>query len=364
MLEQSPDHAAKIGTIKNKLLPWFARQLPASTNIQISNFASPDIGYSSETLLFDLEHEREGKHIVEPLVVRLEPQGIPLFSRYDLKLQYRIMQTLRNSPVPVPNTRWFEEDRSLFGAPFYVMDKVAGKVPADNPPYHLEGMLVDMPGEQCRTLWTNAIETMAKIHRLKIEEHDLAFLDEPELGDSPIAQHIQIYENHIDWGLERSRYPILHTGLLWLRENMPKDEPVALTWGDARICNMIFQDTEVVAVLDWEMARLGNPVQDLAYWLVLDYCLSEALGFPRIAAAPGESETIAIWERATGFKADRLLYYKIFAAWCFTMILARVMTREKLRGNLPAEDRFDIDNMASQTLVKLLKQAGVECSLD
>lgn len=363
MLEQTPQHAEKIAAIKSKLVPWFAKQLPASSHIAIRNFASPEIGYSSETLLFDLEHEVAGKKMIEPLVVRLEPQGIPLFSRYDLKLQYRIMETLRDSPLPVPNTRWFEADTALFGAPFYVMDKVEGKVPADNPPYHLEGMLVDMPAEECRQLWINAIETMAKIHRLKIEDYDLAFLDEPELGQSPIAQHIQLYENHINWGLQRSRFPILEVGLNWLRNNMPEEEPTTLTWGDARICNMIFQGSDVVAVLDWEMARLGNPVQDLGYWLILDYCLSEALGFERIAATPSETETIAIWEQASGFKADNLLYYKIFAAWCFTMILARVMTREKLKGNLPEEDRFDIDNMASQTLVKLLNQAGQPCSL-
>lgn len=362
MNDKALEHEAKIADISSKMHSWFSTQLADATALRISNFTSPDIGYSSETLLFDLDYERNGEQHNESLVVRLEPSGIPLFSRYDLHLQYRIMATLQDSGVPVPQMRWYEPDTTLLGSPFYVMEQVAGKVPADNPPYHMEGMLLEMPADECRALWDNAITAMAKIHALDINDYDLAFLDEPELGATPLLQHIQLYENHIEWGLDRARYPLLRIGLEWLMNNQPEDEPVALCWGDARVCNMIFQGTDVAAVLDWEMARLGNPLTDLAYWLVLDRCMSTGLGVDPMAPAPSEAETLAQWEAVSGHNSEHLLFYKIFAAWRFTMIMARVISREKLLGNFAEDDPYDVDNLGSQALQLYLGEAGVNAT--
>jgi hypothetical protein len=108
------------------------------------------------------------------------------------------------------------------------------------------------------------------------------------------------------------------------------------------------------------MARLGNPVQDIALWLVMDDCLSEGIGVPRLAGLPDESETLSHWERVSGHRAEAmpLLFYKIFGAFCFTFVMARVMTREKQQGTMPADNPYDVDNLASQALAKLLKRAG------
>lgn len=359
METKEAEHADKIAQIGSTLLDWFTRKLPEAKQISLDNFTSPDIGYSSETLLFDLAYRQNGEEVSEPLVVRMEPSGIPLFSRYDLLLQYRIMDTLGSSNIPVPAMRWFEADKSLLGSPFYVMEQVAGKVPADNPPYHMEGMLLEMPAQECTALWENALTAMGKIHALNVDDYDLAFLDEPALGATPLLQHIQLYENHIEWGLDRARYPLLKTGLNWLLANLPKNEPVALCWGDARVCNMIFQGTEVAAVLDWEMARLGNPLTDFAYWLVLDRCMSVGLGVEPMAPAPDEAASLALWEKESGHSSEHLLYYKIFAAWRFTMIMARVISREKMQGNLAEDDPYDVDNLGSQALRQYLQEAGV-----
>jgi aminoglycoside phosphotransferase (APT) family kinase protein len=347
--------------IGGKLKSWFQERLADVEQLEIVDLASPQIGYSSETLLFDLRYRRAGETVTEPLVVRMEPRGIPVFSRYDLTLQFRIMKTLAGSDVPVPGMRWFEDDRSLFGSPFYIMDRVAGDIPTDRPPYHIDGWLKQQPPEERRAIWLNGAAAMAKINRLDYREFDLAFLDEPELGATPIEQHINLYERHIDWGLDRERFPLLDTSLRWLRANLPADEPTGLSWGDARICNQIFQGSECVAVLDWEMARLGNPVQDIAFWVVLDRSMSEGIGIPRLEGLPDEAETIRHWESVSGHRAEAgpLLFYEIFAGFCFTFVMARVMTREKLLGAMPAEDPYDVDNLASQTLVKLFEKAGV-----
>jgi hypothetical protein len=109
------------------------------------------------------------------------------------------------------------------------------------------------------------------------------------------------------------------------------------------------------------MARLGNPVQDIAFWIVLDRCMSEGIGVPRLESLPDDAETLHHWGDISGHRAEAgtLLFYEIFAGFCFTFVMARVMTREKMKGTMPAEDTYDVDNLASQTLVKLLAKAGV-----
>ena len=81
----------------------------------------------------------------------------------------------------------------------------------------------------------------------------------------------------------------------------------------------------VAAVLDWEMATFGNPLQDLAWWNFIDRGFSEALGVPRLEGIPGYDETIARWQRATGLPVDNYHYYEVFAGFRYALILTRVM---------------------------------------
>src|SRR5439155_21392253 len=91
------------------------------------------------------------------------------------------------------------------------------------------------------------------------------------------------------------------------------DAGIALCWGDARLGNQIFAGQTCVAVLDWEMAHLGDPVADLAWWIALDRCFSEGVGAPRLAGFPDRDATIARWEQLTGRRARHFEYYEIFA---------------------------------------------------
>ena len=100
-----------------------------------------------------------------------------------------------------------------------------------------------------------------------------------------------------------------------------------LCWGDARLGNIIFKPSldAIAAVLDWEMAVLGNPVQDLAWFNYLDATFSEGLGMPRLEGLPSYEHTIARWEKASGFSAQDYGYYQIFAGMRYGLILSRIM---------------------------------------
>jgi aminoglycoside phosphotransferase (APT) family kinase protein len=87
-----------------------------------------------------------------------------------MKEQFLIMKHLGNSDVPVPKNRWLEEDRSVIGSPFYVVDQVEGWIPSEQPPYHIAGPLFESTPEHRAKIWWEAIHTLVKIHSVDWEK--------------------------------------------------------------------------------------------------------------------------------------------------------------------------------------------------
>src|SRR6266852_1187919 len=119
------------------LATWLAKQLPDAENVQVGAISGPAAtGFSNETLLFDASWQHDGARVSEPLVLRVKPTQHTVFLESDFEHQYLVLRTLaERTNVPVPPVRWYEADASYLGAPFFVMGKVEGRVPADSPPY-------------------------------------------------------------------------------------------------------------------------------------------------------------------------------------------------------------------------------------
>ncbi len=198
---------------------------------------------------------------------------------------------------------------------------------------------------------------MARVHTLDWRALGLSFLAGPEGPETPISRQLRYYEEFFRWGVEDpGRYPLLERSMAWLREHAPAEEPVALCWGDSRLGNQIFHGLECVAVIDWEMVRIGNPVQDLAWWIALDRCFSESLGVPRISGFPDAEQTIARWESWTGIEACHFDYYRLLALMKFSVIMARIGLQMKHYGVMPPEADFDVENLASMALEKAMRE--------
>lgn len=347
---------------RSQLRPWLRALHPRAAKLELSELSGPsDTGFSSDTLLFDARIEEEGRERVERLVARLEPRGFNIFPRYDVAAQFRILEILgAQSDVPVPRARWLETDPAVLGTAFYVMDRVEGVVPTDTPPMHVGGWVRELAPAQQERLWWSGIEVLCRIHRLDPFALGLDFLDEPARGPDPLAQELDVYERMVAWGLpEPGRYPLVQRAFAWLRARKPEGEPVGLCWGDSRLANMIFRDLECAAVLDWEMARLGNPLLDLAWWITSDRCFSEGIGAPRLAGFPSPQATVERWCERTGRSAEHLGYYEVLALTRFAVIMARIGLQMKHYGILPEDAEMDVDNLASQTLARVLEeQAG------
>jgi aminoglycoside phosphotransferase (APT) family kinase protein len=330
----------------NTLKRWLALKLSVPPqDIRIEDLDAPlSTGFSSDTLLFDLVYTKDGTEHREGLVARLEPEEYVMFPHYDIGLQARVLRQLEDTDVPVPVVRWSEADESVLGVPFYIMTRVEGRIPTDNPPMHDEGWIADELSEDERNLiWWNGFEAMSKVHRLDWKSLGFDFLAEPKRGKVPLDQQLDYWQEYFRWGMEASRHPDIVRALEYLEANKPEDQAVALCWGDSRLANQIFDGVECVAVLDWEMARLGDPVQDLAWWLASDRCFSEGLELAR-------------WEESTGHRATNFDYYFILALTRFSMNMARVGQYMKQIEIIDEENEFDYENLASITLRRALSE--------
>jgi aminoglycoside phosphotransferase (APT) family kinase protein len=347
---------------ERQLAAFLSRGCPDAEGLAIQNLRKPsNTGFSSETLLFDATWREGGASRRERLVARIEPRGFNVFPVYDLTVQYRVMDALAKTPVPVPAVREHDWSDATLGAPFYLMEFLDGWVPSDNPPMHAAGRIAEelAPAERER-VWWSGVEAMCRVHDVDPVDLGLGFLAEPERGAAPLAQQLAYYDHYLDWGLaDRARYPLLERALGWLRDAAPADEAVALCWGDSRLANQIYAGVECIGVLDWEMVRLGNPVQDLAWWVALDRCFTEGVGLARLGGLPGRDETLAHWRDRTGRSLDHVAYYEVFALLKFGAIMARLGLQMKHYEVLPADHDMDVNNLASVTLGRLLEELGV-----
>lgn len=342
---------------RSKLTRWLADRLPNAAKLHIEALRGPsDTGFSSDTLMFDLHAEEDGQSSVRQMVVRLEPSGeYGVFPEYDVALQFNMMKSLADTPVPVPQMFWLEESHDLLGAAFYVMEKIDGLVPSDSPPYHSTGWIYDSAPKDRAKLWYSGLEAMAEVHKLDWQAPKFSFLARPPKGSTPLQAQLRYWDDYLSWGLERERYPLLQEALDRLRASQPADEPTGICWGDSRISNQIFQAYEAVAVIDWEMVFIGNPVADLAWFSTIDRCFTEGLGLERLSGLPDQHDTIARWEACVGRKADHYGYYELFGAFRFSAIMARLFMNMKHQNVLPMGTDADIDNFASQILRKIME---------
>lgn len=340
-----------------RLRGWMADRIDAGIDVELTEGPAAS-GYSHETIPFDASWDDGTGRVSSRFVTRVEPRDHSVFPAPDLGAEYRVMDALARTDVPVPAIVGYEPDPALLGAPFLVMEHVPGSVPEDNPPYTMGGWLADAdPDEQARVWWTG-LEAMAAVHRIDPAAADLDWI----AGGRPPgpATELDRLRSYVAWAADGDVPSGLEAGVRWLGENLPAEpRPAVLCWGDSRIGNQIFDDYRCVAVLDWEMVTIGDPVQDLAWFLYFDRLFSVELGVERLAGFASPAETTARWSELTGFDPVHLAYYDVWAGVRFSAILMRLARLMVMFDRLPSDTTFGTDNFASQYLTRQLAAAGV-----
>lgn len=190
-------------------------------------------------------------------VLRKKPPGKLLPSAHAVDREYRIIEALRQTDVPVPETCLFCEDDAIMGTPFYVMKRAVGRIFRDPTVPEAAG-----PEERSAVLDTMN-ETLARLHRVDWEALGLA--DYGKSGNYMARQVDRLTRQYE--ASKTDEIESMESLIRWLSQNMPDDDTTTIAHGDYRLENMVIHPTEprVVAVLDWELSTLGHPLADLAY---------------------------------------------------------------------------------------------------
>jgi aminoglycoside phosphotransferase (APT) family kinase protein len=296
------------------LAGWLQIRMPDAQQLRVENLSYPQgAGRSHETILFDVHWQARGASQTRSCVVRIKPVRHTVFPDDLFDQQYKIMCLMQQlGRVRVASPMWFEADPGILGAPFFVMERVRGRVAVSFPPYAETGWVREATPAQRAKMWENGVRQLAAIQSTPLASAD--FLHGPAHAPSGLAQEWDKYVRFVEWvSLERP-WPVLRRALDRLKANWPANQPPGLVWGDARLGNMMFNDEfDVVAVMDWEQPSLGGALHDLAWWLVI----SEAMHGARpdrahLEGMGSREDTIALWREITGISPADIEWYEDF----------------------------------------------------
>ncbi|MFC7154940.1 phosphotransferase family protein [Halomarina halobia] len=237
---------------------------------RLADYLEAELGPAAE---FHVEHHREG-HSNETLfvtwgerelVIRRPPPGEIAENAHDVLREHRVVDALQGTDVPLPRTVLACDDHAIMGSDFYVMERVEGDVFRGNEPDRFA------TPDARRRVGEELVDTLAIIHGV---DYEAVGLD--DLGYPPgfTERQVKRWSEQLMWAFdvtaEEREVPELYGVMEWLSDNVPDDAPTALVHGDYKLDNVMYgpgDDPEIVAVFDWEMSTLGDPLTDLGWML-------------------------------------------------------------------------------------------------
>jgi aminoglycoside phosphotransferase (APT) family kinase protein len=321
--------------LERGLAAWAESRWPGEDHT-VGELRRPDSGWANETILVTIGSR--------PLVVRL-PQAMPLYPHYPLAAQARVMAAAGKRRVPVPEVVALELNDEWLGEPFLAMAKASGQPGPEAPA--LDRDLARWPPERQARMQHGMLDQLPAIHDIDWEGEGL-----PEwLLSGDLVEWTRFY---IDWASDGHPPAALAEAIAWCADNEPAHRRQVLCWGDVRLGNVLFDEYQrVTAVLDWELATIGPPESDLAWYLVLDDLL-EAFTHRRVPGFDAEPAVIDRYQRATGQPVENLEWHKIFAL-TRSVALSERLARLAADTGLPYPGMAGDGNPVLQELAKRIE---------
>ncbi|HVQ57388.1 MAG TPA: phosphotransferase family protein [Solirubrobacterales bacterium] len=247
------------------------------------------------------------------LVLRRPPRGPLPPSAHDVLREARLLRALEPLGLPVPAVLAVCEDEAVIGAPFYVMPFVEGHVLSDTLPAGFGEGAPQQIGEEL-------VDALVRLHAIDFEAAGLG-----ELGrsDGYLERQLKRFNGLLELNATRPLPDLERVGD-WLAGNLPASPPTTLVHGDYRLGNVMFAPSEpqLVAILDWEMATIGDPLADVGYmtamWSHANDPPNPVADLSRVTRLPGfpSGEALAQqYAEATGHSLDALRWYQTLAIW-------------------------------------------------
>ncbi len=302
----------------------------AAGGLRLSRIAG---GQSNPTFFVDLGGHR--------LVLRKQPAGDILPSAHAVDREFRVMRALADAGAPVPNVRFYHGERDIIGTPFYIMERVEGRV------FH-DCALPGLSPIDRRKAYRSAAETLARLHAVDFNAIGLSDYGRP---GNYFARQIARWTKQ--WTMSKTReLPDIERLISWLPANIPDDDAATIVHGDYRMGNLMFHPTEprVVAILDWELSTLGHPLADLAHSCIGWHSLESEYGglIGRDLATlgiPTEADYIKTYRAASAHGLELQPFHLAFALFRFAIIFEGIAARAR-QGNAASDNAGDVGELS------------------
>ena len=297
---------------------FLRKNLNAKTDeIEISQFPA---GSSNLTYLVKIG--------AEEYVLRRPPFGNTVKSAHDMKREFDVLSELSTVYQPAPKPLIYCGNEAIIGSEFYLMERRDGLIIRGSAPEILESSL-ELQREVCESF----IGNLAELHALDYEKIGLARLGKPEgYARRQVEGWTKRYFN-----AKTDEHPELEAVVEWLDRNVPDARGAALIHNDYKFDNVMLNSenlTEIVAVLDWEMTTVGEPLMDLgsslAYWMskesgehLLDMPFNPRVLMENIS----RRELVEMYENASGRNVSDILFYYVFGTFKLAVIAQQIYAR-------------------------------------
>lgn len=277
--------------MQTEIAAYLKERLHGASDVTVSNLHRIPGGASRETWSFDAEWSANGTTTREGLIIRRDPDASVLVTERDL--EFNVMSAAYQHGVPVPRTRWLEPGDEWLQRPFFVMDRIDGCEASPTK------VLMDPRFAGSRlTIAEQFVDVLARIHAIDPSDESLAFFGPPPSPDACGITEIERWEEIVARDTLEPQ-PVLSAAFRWLRRNLPAPaRRLVLVHADYRTGNFLCTpEGEIKGVLDWEMAHLGDPLEDVAWACIRPW---RWLGNELVGGLMERSELYERYTSATG----------------------------------------------------------------
>jgi aminoglycoside phosphotransferase (APT) family kinase protein len=256
-------------------------------------------------------------------VLRRPPRGPLLPTAHDVAREYRVLSALVQTNVPVPRPVLLCEDSSIIGASFYLMQRVSGNILRSALPPAFAEDISARPG-----LGLELIDRLADLHAVDWQQIGLADFGKPS---GYLERQLRRWCGQLDASRTRPT-PDLDSVTTWLQEHLPQSGAATIVHGDYRLDNMIYAPeppARILAILDWEMATIGDPLADLGYllsfWREPDdpepEFANDAWDLTVLPGFCSRAELVSHYAQRTGREVGHVPFYVALAIWKLAILL-------------------------------------------
>ncbi len=291
--------------LERRIAAYIAYRMPQAADVEVTGLQRIFGGASRETFRFVLSYLHEDRPASRHLILRRDPPGSLIET--DRAVEFEAYRAFYGSAVPVPEPLWLEEDPKWLDHPFFIMEELLGY--EANPQLIVAPPYAQHAAKYAERKWS----ILGEISRADPFSLGLDRVMPPVAPEECWKRELDYWEKSLDED-EQCPEPVIRAVIRWLRRNPPPPaQKISVVHADFRTGNFLY-DTEggIHGILDWEMAHLGDPLEDLAWGLnpVWRWARDDRAG-----GLASHDEAVRIWERASGLRADpvALHWWELFS---------------------------------------------------